>query len=305
MGVIGLFCLIKKITPESLSNVGLDQMKGWKVGIDASIFIYQWVMTGHKLGVKNKLGEPINHLQGMLFRTKMLLAAGITPIYCFDGKPPAVKEAILAMRAAAKKEKGLPSISTAIKDCQMLLDLMGVSWCVAPGEAEAQLAYMNTLGVIDAVVTNDIDAIVFGAKKIIRGLDCSAKSYVVVDGSATLKLSHGELVDLSILIGSDYAPPLKVSGKKYGPKKFYDLIKKHGSIEKILASEQIIPQGGFDFNSARQAFLNPNVKPVEHFADWTKISNDSAVKLKEFLVGKGLEKNRIDRTINEITDNFD
>lgn len=38
----------------------------------------------------------------------------------------------------------------------------------AAGEAEAELAKMNELGVIDAVLTEDSDALVFGAQVVIR-----------------------------------------------------------------------------------------------------------------------------------------
>lgn len=38
----------------------------------------------------------------------------------------------------------------------------------APGEAEAQLAHMNKVGLIDAVLTDDSDALVFGARTVIR-----------------------------------------------------------------------------------------------------------------------------------------
>lgn len=38
----------------------------------------------------------------------------------------------------------------------------------APGEAEAELAQMSKLGKIDAVLTDDVDALVFGATKILR-----------------------------------------------------------------------------------------------------------------------------------------
>lgn len=41
------------------------------------------------------------------------------------------------------------------------------SYFQAPGEAEAELAKMNDIGVVDAVLTNDGDAFVFGARTII------------------------------------------------------------------------------------------------------------------------------------------
>ena len=38
----------------------------------------------------------------------------------------------------------------------------------APGEAEAELAYLNQLGVIDGVLSDDVDNFLFGATTVIR-----------------------------------------------------------------------------------------------------------------------------------------
>jgi Holliday junction resolvase YEN1 len=38
----------------------------------------------------------------------------------------------------------------------------------APGEAEAELAYLNSTGVIDAILSDDVDNFLFGARVVIR-----------------------------------------------------------------------------------------------------------------------------------------
>ena len=47
-------------------------------------------------------------------------------------------------------------------------DLLAWYSVKAEGEAEAELAYLNRIGVIDAVLTDDVDALVFGAVNVIR-----------------------------------------------------------------------------------------------------------------------------------------
>lgn len=45
------------------------------------------------------------------------------------------------------------------------------SWLLflqAPGEAEAELAYLNSIGQIDAVLSDDVDTFLFGATMVIR-----------------------------------------------------------------------------------------------------------------------------------------
>lgn len=49
-----------------------------------------------------------------------------------------------------------------------IIEAFGFEWRVAPGEAEAELAYLNRVGVLDAVVTDDVDTFVFGAAVVIR-----------------------------------------------------------------------------------------------------------------------------------------
>jgi len=38
----------------------------------------------------------------------------------------------------------------------------------APGEAEAELAFLNRTGVIDAVLSDDVDTFVFGGTTVVR-----------------------------------------------------------------------------------------------------------------------------------------
>lgn len=49
-----------------------------------------------------------------------------------------------------------------------VISAFGIEWRKAPGEAEAELAYLNRVGIIDAIITDDVDAFVFGAVTVIR-----------------------------------------------------------------------------------------------------------------------------------------
>lgn len=48
-----------------------------------------------------------------------------------------------------------------------------MEWRMAFGEAEAELADLNRYGVIDAVLTDDVDALIFGALRVIKNLTLS------------------------------------------------------------------------------------------------------------------------------------
>ena len=52
---------------------------------------------------------------------------------------------------------------------QELFTLFGLPYLVAPGEAEAQCAYLETSGQVEGVLTDDNDALLFGAQAVYRG----------------------------------------------------------------------------------------------------------------------------------------
>lgn len=47
----------------------------------------------------------------------------------------------------------------------------GVAYVVAPYEADAQMAFLEHSGVVDGIITEDSDLLVFGCKKVIFKLD--------------------------------------------------------------------------------------------------------------------------------------
>ena len=43
-----------------------------------------------------------------------------------------------------------------------------IEYVQAPGEGEAQCAYLQKLGIVDYVISQDVDALVFGARRVLR-----------------------------------------------------------------------------------------------------------------------------------------
>lgn len=93
------------------------------------------------------------------------------------------------------------------RQIQDLLTLFGVPYLIAPQEAEAQCAWMNAEGLVDAVITEDSDAFLFGANTIYRNV-FNSKKYVEVYSAERIQQDIGvdraKLAELALLLGSDY-----------------------------------------------------------------------------------------------------
>jgi len=227
-------------------------------------------------------GNPVSHLMGFLHRTATLLAMGIKPVYIFDGQSPELKADEMAARRARREEaeavhkealaagdftlaqkmaaRIMHYSPQMVEETQQLLDLMGVPWVTAAAEGEAQAAVMAAKGQLDVVATQDWDALLYGSPVLIRNLmDDGTKRYgrVVhaqsIDLSAMLEqndISREQLVDLAIMIGTDYHPGVKGVGPKTGLK----LIKQYGTIEAVCeAKDKEMPER---LGEIREIFLN-------------------------------------------------
>ena len=92
-------------------------------------------------------------------------------------------------------------------ECQELLQLFGLPYIIAPTEAEAQCAYLERQGLVDAVITDDNDVFLFGAETVFRRLFQErqwVEEYRMSDVSRELGLTRDDLVRMALLLGSDY-----------------------------------------------------------------------------------------------------
>lgn len=103
---------------------------------------------------------------------------------------------------------------TMIDECQQLLQLFGIPFITAPTEAEAQCATLVNLDLVDGVITEDSDVFLFSSSKKMRVFKnfFNSNKYVECYKSGeieqVLNLERTDLVDLALLLGSDYTDGL-------------------------------------------------------------------------------------------------
>jgi len=262
--------------------------------------------------LKDSNGKITSHLSGLLYRTANLVEAKIRPVYVFDGKPHPLKEKVIEERTkrrlqaeeewrdaidrgdleTAKKKAQQTSRVTEeiILQSKEFLEALGIPHVQAPSEGESQASYMVKKGDAYAVGSQDFDCLLFGAPILLRNLTSSGrrklpnkKSYTKIypeminlkQGLKSLNLLHKQLIDMAILIGTDFNEGIK----GYGPKKSLNVIKKAGNVENALA---IIGGGDIptidEIKEIRNIFLNPQVTD-DYMLNWAKPDDEAIFKI--------------------------
>jgi hypothetical protein len=136
-----------------------------------------------------------------------------------------LQDDIESLRSEAKHGSHATTIDNDLMDdFRELLTIMGIPWIIAPGEAEAQCAWLQRQGHVNAIITDDSDVFLFGATQVYRHLFNNQKRiglFLTRDIERELSLTRMRLVVLSMLLGSDYS----VGVHGMGPAKSYKLMK--------------------------------------------------------------------------------
>ena len=308
-------------------SIDLSDLSGERIAVDVFLSAYQFItaMTGQDgRPLSDSNSRPVAHLMGFLDRATILIASGIDPVFVFDGNPPDLKRETLDNRrsrkdvARAKWEHAMESgdlkaakkigpqiaeyTSEMIQETKDLFDVLGVSWIVAPMEAEGAAAVRARNGELHAVATQDWDALLYGAPIMIRNLmshgtkkfgrTLTAERIILDDLLEEHEITHEQLVDLGIMIGTDFHPGFKGVGPKTGMK----LIKAHETLENVAEVKGIeVPQ---NIEEIRSLFLN---HPINEGIDLPTPKRAVEERIREFVQNeRGFSENRTMRALDRL-----
>ena len=94
-----------------------------------------------------------------------------------------------------------------IVDTTEILRIFGIPFLFAPGEAEAQCAFLEMMGLVDGVISNDSDVFAFGGKHLYRNFFVDnqyVQAYRIEDMEHELGLSRERIIEFALLEGCDY-----------------------------------------------------------------------------------------------------
>ena len=94
-----------------------------------------------------------------------------------------------------------------IMDIVEILHIFGIPYVFAPGEAEAQCAFLNLMELVDGVISNDSDVFAFGGKTMYRNFFVDnrfVEVYKIEDIEKERGLNRNRIIELALLLGCDY-----------------------------------------------------------------------------------------------------
>lgn len=300
------------IEPE---KINFKDIENRTVAIDAFNTLYQFLSS-----IRQRDGTPLldnegnitSHLSGLLYRNASIIEKGVKPIYVFDGVAPKEKADTQSERRQIRKESELKweealkegDEETArkyavrsskltpyiIESSKEFLTLMGIPYVEAYGEGEAQASYMVKKGDAWAVASQDYDCLLFGAKRIIRNLTNSNKKpleyYNLRKVLTELKITQEELINMGIIIGTDFNKGINGIGSKTALK----LAHKKQLNNKLNE----IPE---NIENIQNIFLKPHIN-TNYKIKWKNVNQE---KILEFMCEKhNFSQDRVNRSIKKI-----
>ncbi|KAF2830495.1 hypothetical protein CC86DRAFT_343267 [Ophiobolus disseminans] len=202
MGIHGIYKEIGPGKRVALSKLAVEKFeetgRPLRIAIDTSIWLFQ---------IQASKGGTNPALRTFYYRLLRLIVLSIHPIFVFDGpnKPPFKRNKRTGPNVAS-----IPEFLA-----KQLLKQFGYPIHLAPGEAEAECALLQREGIVDAVLSEDVDTLMFGSGITIRNWSpektgktpTHVNVYDAVDTkNGPSALDREGMILVALMSGGDYVP---------------------------------------------------------------------------------------------------
>ncbi|KFX93528.1 hypothetical protein O988_06774 [Pseudogymnoascus sp. VKM F-3808] len=161
MGIPGIYNEIGPGQRVSLVKLAVDKFeqtgRPFRIAIDISIWNFE---------VQGGKGGPNPALRTLFYRLVRLAGTSVQAIFVFDGPDRPL------LKRNKVRRKGASAYQADVRRTKLLLQLFGFESHDAPGEAEAECALLQQRGLVDAVLSEDVDTLMFGSGLTIRDWSC-------------------------------------------------------------------------------------------------------------------------------------
>ena len=256
MGVTGLLQHLKEIQEPS----NLASYKGKTLAVDT----YGWLHRG-LISCAQELcqNQPTRkYVNSVIKKVDMLRHFGVEPYLVFDGaylptKAETAKERRIKREEAQQKAdlllkrgdrklawkefmKAAGVTPEMAKSIMVELDARKVKYVVAPYEADPQMVYLEKIGAVDGILSEDSDLLIFGCQRLITKLNDYGEC-VVIDRANFPKVkkipqlssyTQQQLRLVAMLAGCDYTKGIPGIGLKTA----FTLVWKHGDLNSVLSA---------------------------------------------------------------------
>lgn len=293
MGVAGLLPVLKPVA----ESASLERYRGKTVAIDTYSWLHKAVFC---CADKIVMDMPTKAYWGYFNKKlNMLRHFQITPYFVLDGDylpRKAGTEVERENRRDTYKKQALDAhdagnsrlaFSNFQKACDVSPELAkslieefkahNIKYIVAPYEADSQLVYLEKIGEVDAIISEDSDLLVFGAQILLTKLndqgvfvEIRRENFKNCHGSKISTFDDEQLLLMATISGCDYTKGIP----KYGIQKAITQVYQFKTYERVILSiraegKQIPDIFDDEYKKAKLAFryqivYNPVLQKVQH-----------------------------------------
>lgn len=228
MGIKYLNSYIRKNCPDNIREIPLSELRGKKIAVDTSIYMYRFEGEG-------------GLIDGMYQMIALLRYYNITPVFIFDGVAPPEKRDLLKQRKIYKDMAELKYIDAQkhlqqyecseneyaritiemkslrkqfvklktrdINKVKHLMNICGVTYLEADEEADKLCAKLVIDRIVYACLSDDMDMFVYGCPIILRYFSIINSTVVMYDFNSmlnVLQISSTDFKEICVVSGTDY-----------------------------------------------------------------------------------------------------